>query len=222
MEHSTASKLLTESGELDLAQTKALGAHVATCRECRSWVATYQFFAEALGEDPAAARHPSSKDLCSFALAGTDLDATTRDRCHRHIENCPECSYEIELVRSAVSESSVNVALEWPTSRVAERLSHKAGALALAATLAILLGGLLVVSRVLSPESKEYRMAGLLIQETEAINAEGPIFVESTQIQEGATLALRSPVVTFGDGFSVDSGAGLIVGEGNPPLAASK
>lgn len=222
MEHSTASKLLTESGELDLAQTKALGAHVATCRECCSWVATYQFFAEALGEDPAAARHPSSKDLCSFALAGTDLDATTRDRCHRHIENCPECSYEVELVRSAVSESSENVALEWPTPRVAEWFSDKAGALALAATLVILLGGLLVAGRILSLKPTEYLIAGLVIQETEAITAEEPIFVESTQIQEGFTLALQSPMVTFGEGFSVDSGAGLIVGEGNPPLAASK
>lgn len=214
MDHLEASNLLPQrvSGDLAPNRRKALDEHVAHCEECSTWIATYGFFAEALGDprEASSAEHLSSHELSTLALAGDGLDPAAREPCERHLRICSACLEEFELVRSGTfaareeSEPSQN-----SPSRSRRSFAFQAG-LAIAATLLLVVGAVFIgKARHLTPG--EYSLSGETIGGSRTIQAQQSIFLESTALQPGADVTLQSQIVAFGDGFSVASGASLRV-----------
>jgi hypothetical protein len=212
MNHSQANDLLTGfiSGVLDPSSRHEVEQHVADCEDCRSWVATYRFFSEAL-QDPVAspAEHLSSHELCAFILTPGSLDAVTRLRCEQHLEVCSRCRREQTLVREAVAAArevrgSLAIfaggrgATKWPTR------------LAMAASLLLLIGALAVLSVQRNPD--EYTLRSGRLEGRQTYKATDSIVIEATEVSPGALLTLQAgEKVAFGEGFSVRSDATLKV-----------
>ena len=228
MDHGTAQELLTRCEELDDEQLRQLALHLESCTDCRGWVATYDLLTEA-STARASVRHLDSEALCAFALESPSLDRDALGSYRDHVAGCRSCSLEVERVRAAVAESvetpvrapaaarAEEPVRGWVLGQIVHRAIRQPGALALAASVLLLVVALAWLGRGWAPGSSERHLADLEVAETRIVEAEGPIFVETTKVREGVALALESPAVGFGDGFSVSSGAQLIVGEELPP-----
>lgn len=213
MEHAEATQLLSEfaAARLTLEQTGAVDAHVAVCEECHEWLEIYQFLAVTLCEGYLPQHHPSSEELCHFALESAGLSPSSRDRCENHVEGCPECAAEVALARQSVCNP---IGIVQPIESVARRLQAiglSRRTLALAATLLLAIGGLLTVNSRFAATSDEYRIAGGPALESQTIRANQLILIEGTRIRGGSEVKLQSHVVAFGNGFSMGSGSALIV-----------
>lgn len=213
MEHLQATQLLSEhdTGRLSPAEIQALDGHIARCQECRGWIATYGLLAEA-----SSRQHLGSQDLCDFALEAPGLSRAARERCERHLEGCSECRREVSLVRSGVLESTEGVLVNPSFAGGGRKLASWPRGLAIAATLVLLIGGLVMASRLHIPVTDEYRLVGESVQEDRSIEASRSILVEATKVKTGSQLSMQSEVVVFGDGFFVESGAALTVVTNEP------
>ena len=201
MRHLEASNLLTHylSGDLSSGRRQALERHLAECTECAGWVEVYSWLGEALSD------HLSSLECASFALAPETLEATDRARCAEHVERCRECRDEVELVRAAVVEARMG-----PEPGRHPGSLRRAAWVALAASV-ILAFGAILSSRPASRSSADQVLAGATLHGEEKILAHRSILVEATEVAPGASLTLESQVVAFGDGFSIKTGASLVV-----------
>ncbi len=204
MHHLEASNLLTHylSGDLRPGRRKNLEQHLAECAECAGWVMAYSLFDEAL------AQHPSSIEIAGFALAPETLDPPSYERCTEHLARCRECRGEVKLVGKAIAggrQEAEPVREENPG-----RLPRRRAWLALAASVVLALGAILI-SRTANRSPDEYLLADRILRDEETILADQSITVETTEVAPGAALTLESEVVAFGDGFSVKTGATLVV-----------
>lgn len=210
LDHRAARRLLPDyvSGRRQ-AQSQALEAHIADCLNCQGWVETYELLAAALGADTVQ-KHPDSSELSEFSLADSRLSDGARERVAGHLETCTACRHETELVRASVVESAEpDLILPRPVTRRG-RLLASVGRLAVAATVVAMFGGWVIAKRwTRIPD--EYRLTGRSILGLKAIEANRSIIVENTDVQVGSTLNLKSPVVAIGEGFSVGTGASLVV-----------
>lgn len=196
-----------ELGERDRREVEE---HLAGCRECADWVETYRLLSQALrpsldlsGSVPG---HPSSDVLSRLAL-GTDLlEAEERRSCERHLSSCSECSELVALVRSGAVQARTR-------SRAAG--SIWVSSLKWAAGLVLVVGALVIGRSALTvPAHSE--LTGSTLTGRETVQAQDSILVETTTIESGAELTLRTGnSVAFGDGFSVASGGTLSVVVGN-------
>jgi len=213
MKHLEVSALLAEYVSGPRSRYPALEAHLEGCQECRDWVDTYRLLGASLTENPVQPvhdEHPESGDLCDFALDTGGLGLVARERVERHLEDCGECLHEAELVRSAVV-TTVDVGS--PAFKLAGRIRKFAtspGGLALAAALVLMIGGLVMVDRLPTSIPDQYQLIGQSINGIQVVEANRSIFVEDAELEPGSQLKLNSPVVAFGDGFSVRSGATLV------------
>lgn len=89
-------------------------------------------------------------------------------------------------------------------------------AVALAATLVLLIGGLVIVDRLSMRVPHDYRLVGQSVQSDRTIEAKQSIEVAATEVESGSMLNLEGEVIAFGEGFSVARGAALAVST-NPP-----
>jgi anti-sigma factor RsiW len=213
MNHSEASRLLSDhaAGRLSPARSGAVGAHIKGCRECRGWVATYEILAGSVAE-VSLKPHLSSQELCDFALEAPALGRNARKRCEHHLAACSECSEEVALVRSAVREAGeAPVPLPGFLGRSRQLASSKGGRLALAAALVLVASGLVAVSHLKKSASEELRLVGESVGGNRSIKASRSILVEAMKIVSGSEVNLESEVIAFGNGFSIESGAGLAV-----------
>lgn len=214
MKHLQAIELLSRHSELDSDQRRELDAHAAVCRECRGWLATWDLLS-----DPgiAADNCLDSNELCAFALGSEDLKEAANERCRRHLEGCAECAYEVDLVRNAVQEP---LDAPPPFIGLSDKKQHATLSkawLAVAATLTLVIGGLVMVNQLLEPQSEDYRMVGESVAGSRSIVTNSSILVEATKLERGSALELASASVALGNGFSVQSGATLRVETSNEP-----
>lgn len=217
MKHPEASQLLSErdTGRLAPDQVRALDAHLAGCEECTAWLATYRRLATSLVETPSQ-EHLDSQELCAFALGSAELSPAARSRCESHLEECTECSHEVGLVRSATEEPAEQTVSLGNVVEGPWRPRAMPSAVALAATLVLLIGGLVIVDRLSMRVPHDYRLVGQSVQSDRTIEAKQSIEVAATEVESGSMLNLEGEVIAFGEGFSVARGAALAVST-NPP-----
>ena len=204
MNHLEASNLLTHylSGNSSPERRRGVEEHMAECAECAGWVATHSLFAEALVE------HPSSDEIVVYALAPESLAPASHERCAKHLESCPECREEVELVREGVERS--RAASEPVQEQSAGINRHRRVWVALAASLILVLGASLMLRTVDQPSVQQVLAESSLSGE-KTILADRSIVVETTEVEPGGALRLESRVIGFGAGFSVKTGATLAV-----------
>ena len=214
MNHLKAADLLPMcvAGDLTPAEEEDLERHIERCAECSAWVATYSLLCEGLinaDSDPNRC-HLSGNDIATFSLSPGTLDSATRDRCSKHLDTCFVCRKESKIVQAAargIRESESNDrrsrrSVFWPPRRSAVA--------AAAAALTLLVAAALIR---IHPQL-EQSLEGDIINGVQTVKAEDFILVETTEIRFGALLELQSPVVAFGNGFIVGTGAQLVAGGG--------
>lgn len=205
MHHLKASNLLTRylSGDLESGPRKEVEEHLAQCADCAGWAGTYSLFAEAL------AQHPPSREIARYSLAPETLDPPSYERCKRHLKRCRGCRDEVELVREAAGEARQQG--ERRRERHPARLRLRWGTAAALAASAVLALGTSLVFRTAGRSPVEVVVADSTLRGEERIFADQSILVETTELAPGAALTLESQVVAFGDGFSIKTGATLVV-----------
>lgn len=220
MEHLEASEQLTRflDGDLDRSQRLEVEQHLGTCDECREWVAAYRLLSESLGGDSqpltttkVGAHHLESDELCAYALAAHTLSEPVREKCLRHLDSCPECWYEIDLVRTAAATAE-----DAEPGRMRPQIVGNPSqgvsfsAVAWAAGLFLAVGALIVVGGIGTPGSRQ--LTDSTLTGHTVVKARDSILVQKTRVEPGAELTLRTGnTVAFGDGFSIDSGGTLSV-----------
>ena len=214
MTHSTSSisELVDYAdGRLRGAGASRIESHLADCKECWTWLETYRLLASSL-------EHPSSQEIAAHAIAPDRLDRPSRinrtaendpDGISAHLEHCVGCSREVDLTRRAVREGRGKAPASKPVfSSPRRRFAY--GAIA-AGTLVLLATGSWLVS---SQTSKNSRLAVTqrTLSGSELVEANRELAVAGSRIAKGAEVTLRAgEVVTLGEGFSVESGASLVV-----------
>jgi Putative zinc-finger len=195
MSHRDFESLLGEyaEGALDRAAVDRLEAHLADCDECREWLAAYRQLRAELACEPC----PAADLLAEYAVGAVPLAEVKRSRVERHLEACPDCRADLELVRAAVG--AARPAHEQP--RVPAR--HRRLAVAASVILVVAAaGGLILRERGLSGARGGYQVADV---------GERNLFFAGN-VADGDTITLRaSETVALGEGFSVGSGASLTI-----------
>jgi hypothetical protein len=244
MNHDEAAGLLLDlvDGRLDERTQSVVDRHIENCAECQGWLDTQQLLKRA----PAVARrddHPSSEDLALCAVRAEEEFEPDRADLFRHLDSCPQCRHELDLVREAVRDARPSpVQLGRPTRSATGfpvwRLAAAAafGALAIGTLLVAGLwraepvdGGGSTIAATGAGGSFETR-SGWQTEEfsepeiagTRLIEADGGLIFSRTRIDDGANVTIRAgEVVAFGDGFQIGSQARVAVG-GSPSDPASK
>ncbi|MFQ5528597.1 MAG: zf-HC2 domain-containing protein [Thermoanaerobaculia bacterium] len=216
MEHEVASQILPEfvEGELDAGGSAEFESHLESCSECRGWVETYWLLAAVARQPREESRHLTTDELVDIALAREPDPGRTAST--KHLATCLACRREIELVQAAAAEGRAaeesrlaGAPLERPRLAAARRL-------ALAASLVLASGAALFVWHERSESSPE-RLSGAVLSGTMLVESNQAISIDRTEISAGADITVSSSdVVSFGDGFVVDSGASLVVKLENP------
>ncbi len=215
MKHLEASNLLTEFVSRSLSPERRLEveAHVEECAECHAWVTTHLLLSGALAAETgeSTASHPSAFELSSLALAAHTLSDDVREGCARHVANCAGCRQEMELVQAAAT-----AAREVDERPAARRRFASSELLAWAAGLLLVVGAVAYFGIAAPPPPESHaenrQLQGETIDDSRLIEATESIFVGATEMRKGAVVSLQAGrAVTFGNGFSVGSGASLDV-----------
>ncbi|MDH3745129.1 MAG: zf-HC2 domain-containing protein [Acidobacteriota bacterium] len=219
MQHHEVVDLLPEleSGTLGDATRPAVLQHLDTCDECRSWVATCEWFSGALAEtseDP----HPSSDQLARYSVDSTRLAEPEREQLAAHLAVCDNCAEEVRLTEAALTGDEQNATILHFGRRVEHR-SRAALKTGLAATLAF--ASLLAFSYY---KSHHTRLSGDHLAGTRVVEAIDSIKAVSTTIESGGDVTFRAgKTVVLGEGFSIGSDASFRIEiaqtQREPPVA---
>ena len=194
------------AGTLRKEQRLEFDQHVSTCAECREWLETYRLLETSLTPTEA---HPPADDLARFALQ-SELDGGL----DAHLASCNDCRREIELSRSAVAFARDGTDLQSASGRQAWRSAITGQRFAIAATLLLAVVSIPFLTLRLARETArvDYDLSGKSLGGNQTITAENSIMATRTVIVPGAEVTLRAgEVVALGEGFSVGSGASLII-----------
>lgn len=214
MDHAEATILLADAARDQLPPKKAdaLRRHLSECPECAESLKVCQLLSYALSTASDAADHLDAELLSRFACRETSLTSEEVSRCKAHLEVCRSCAIEFDLVQSSIVGSRFGISQRMHIARMARdnRISRRTLALAAALLLAIA-GAVFLPSK---PHSDGKGQKNLVSQTLSSgrVHSDHPIFVEATTIEGGSVVDLSSQMVTFGNGFSVGSGAVLSVG----------
>jgi hypothetical protein len=244
MNHNEVAGLLLDlvDGRLDERTQSAVHRHIEGCADCRAWLDTLLL----LESPPEVARrddHPRSEDVALCAVRAEEEFEPDRAELRRHLESCPKCRHELNLVRAAVRDARpVPAQLTRPAASTGGFPVWRLAAAAAFGALAI--GTLLVAgfwraepvdgggstiaatgaggSFETRPEWQTEEFSEPEIAGTRLIEADGGLIFSRTRIDDGADVTIRAgEVVAFGDGFQIGSQARVAVG-GSPSNPAMK
>jgi predicted anti-sigma-YlaC factor YlaD len=190
-------------GALHVRVAEQVEAHVRRCSDCADWLETYQGLAGLLG----CSQQVSGALLAEYAVAPQRMTVVDREAVTAHLECCPSCRAEAELVHSAL-----DAARDEPPRHRFPAL-HASRPLLMAATvlLATTVGLFAYFARSSSGESEQL-VWDQTIQSSRTLEGEGTILIVDTKVQHGATLTVRAGRrVAFGSGFSISSDASMAV-----------
>ena len=217
MDHSEAQDLLSQFLRCDLDSNRrhALREHLEQCAECQAWRVITESLRALSAEDgevdlPDA--HPSSGLLAEYSLAPEGLPERRKRLCAEHLTLCSDCAQQARLVREAVGQSRVQApegaSVVWPLFGVSSRPALR---LALAATLVV--AALAWLLPTLLPQGADGgALSGAVIEGEQTVASTGSLVVEDTVVNFGAAVVFEGgETVAFGNGFSVSSGARLMV-----------
>jgi hypothetical protein len=215
--HHPSEELLLEyaEGTLDPDQWEEVAEHLQHCDDCRSWPETYDLLVESVGRESSRQSHLSSDQLCTFALTPEALERSARDQAARHQAECDSCAQEIEMVRASVGKRKESPPL-MPATAVKRSNRGQIG-LALAAALIAVIG-VAVMTRTPAAPPLDVALQGGLLEGEETVDAVRSIHLGNTEIASGAEVTLQSESVAFGNGFSIEDSASLIVVTNLVPL----
>ena len=234
MNHREAAEHLPDfvGGRCDQLTRNNLASHIETCPDCRAWVETHDFLANALGGLPRS-EHPSSEVLALYALQTEEFNGPDNSANGRHIEGCAVCRRDIEMVQSAVLEAR-------PDTDRARRSTygtpvHTWWRIAAAACVAsVVLWSVISTesrhpdrfgsqpseisasfagSEVTAPIFQDEELSEMEIEGVNVIEADGRLTLSQVKIRDGAVVTIiAGNGVAFADGFHVESQARLVVG----------
>jgi anti-sigma factor RsiW len=215
MDHPRVEDLLTSyaAGALSPTRENEVRQHLQACSECQEWLGAYAFLQEALSITPKARSvgHLQSNELAEYAVHAGALDEVTRLRCQRHVESCPTCGEEVALLQAALADESD--AVVDCTQAAAGSESFRKGRIRLAWAASFLVGlGIVLGAHLALRTPEEFVLSGQDLDGVQTVKAKRSIVVDSTEVHTGASLGLESgQAVSFGEGFTVESGASLYV-----------
>ena len=235
MKHREAEALLLDlvEGRLHGHTREAVQRHVDQCGECVAWLDAYQILAGP--PSPAQVhRHPDSGLLALCAVRPDELFESDRADLRRHLEICPQCRHEMDLVGAAVGDArptstqTTRLAPPWRGSRVWRLAAAAAiGALAVGALLVdglrrgepVVDGASTVTATATGgsldapSERRTEQFSEAEINGTRLIETDGGLIFSRTRIDDGAVVTIRAgETVAFGDGFQIGSQARVAVG----------
>lgn len=215
MNHQSAWQLLTNLADdtVEPALRADLEEHVADCAECSAWTAAAELVSLAAQPlDSGRDEHPDSLEICTFALNPEALSEFDRARTRKHLTSCETCATEVRLVTASVAQEETPERLSVPVAAIP--IMGRPSMVAIAATLLLFLGVLLFTHVPATAPDRIVLNGGQLLGE-ETVDAVHSINIEDMAVASGAALTLRSESVAFGEGFSVDTSANLVVVTGS-------
>jgi hypothetical protein len=222
MKHEESVRLLLDyaEGGLDSAAAARIEKHLWACDECRDWVQTYQCLSQSLD----CLHEVSAELLAKYAVEEDRLGETERDIVRIHVEKCRNCREELEIIQSSLAAARQRPF--WPTSianiRRIPRVASQYFAAAAAIIITVFAAGAATIIFGTSWLLPEQRVQHRTISGEQIIEGDVFVVIESTEIQDRASLTVYAQdTVVFGDGFSVESGASLIVGTGPYEIASN-
>ena len=233
--HEEYRKYLAEfsMSELDPALMAEVGAHVATCRICRDWLASHHLIGSALtsGRRVRPENHPTSEELVRFALKprALGLGGSALGPVATHVRDCPRCAVEMDLCRGAVGvgrmtrgpwhfEMRARVRRLSPDLSVSPRPRSggrrgRERALQVVAAAVVVLGmvAAILFSVRFRPIPANVVLTGRTFRGHQTIEATDSIELSRSRVDLDATITLRAARVALGDGFSLGKGAKLTI-----------
>lgn len=250
MNHRTAVPCLSEYGIgiLEPDTEEEIREHLDDCPTCREWLATRDLLAAKLSRGRKTylgEPHPDSDLLALCVVRPEEVLELDREGLRLHLEQCPTCREDLDLMRAAVREArpgarAINEAFVPRPAAYARARGYLAAALA-----AVLLGGGVLAASLylrLSPRGAasptgppgvaQHPETGLIQTEelssrdldgTQVIDSETRLVISKLTVKSGANITFNSgEVVAFGDGFQVAEGARIAVAAGVPSSPGTK
>ena len=223
MGHDEASALLPRlaGGELGKADERLLRRHLEECSECRSWLDTWSLLSQSL----APADHLSSDQIARLAASPELLAESEPAALEEHLDRCQECRQLLGVTREALAggrkERRLPAAAGW-LSRFELAPSKLAVSVRLAAAAALVVAAVLLLMPHGPPEptvGTDREIADTVLRGTQVIEAEGSLTARAVTVEPGGEITLRAAdTVILENGFSVGSGASLMVVAGDPEV----
>jgi predicted anti-sigma-YlaC factor YlaD len=213
MNHQHATRLLSDFAErtLEPELSAQVEKHLDDCHECREWLEIYSL----LHETPDCARRVPGELLANYAVDENWLDQAGRDMVRAHLGVCENCRDEIELVRTALAAARQQCSADKTHKQmsVISIVPPRKVAVAAALVIAVLAVATVTIFRGIPWVRPEQRVQNLTITGDRVLEGDGEVVIASTQVAAGANLTIHAgDIVVFGDGFSVQNGASLVVG----------
>jgi hypothetical protein len=211
--HHDATRLLSgyAEGALEPALARQMEQHLEDCDDCRDWLETYSFLNDGLD----CARSAPSELLAQYVVDEGRLEETQRDIVREHVAACGACKEELEAIRSALEAARH----KQPAHTIKRALSMISAAqprelaIAAALVLTVLAATTFTVFRGSPWMRSEQQSQEQMTDAGAALEGDETIVIASTRVYDGANLTIHSRnTVVFGEGFSVASGATLVVG----------
>lgn len=222
MNHEDSVRLLLDyaEGGLEAEATVQMEKHLRDCDECHDWFETYEFLSQNLD----CSHEVSAELLAKYAVEEDQLGETEHDIVKTHVEHCRNCREELEIIQSSL-EGARQGAI-WPAAfarirRMPLVASHKLAAAAVI-IISVFAAGSATLILGTSWLQIDQQVQHRTISGERVIEGDAVVFIESTEVQALASLSVfAQDTVVFGDGFSVGSGASLIVGTGPHEIASN-
>ena len=221
MRHDDAIQLLDDylSESLGPGECAELEEHLDGCADCRAWLDDYRLFAAALAGE---AEHPTSDQLARRAVESELVEPSEQAWVGEHLEECGDCRRQLELTARAVAGArerprrwSVFGGASPLPKPVAVRLAL-AASLLLVVTLGFVLWPSAGPSTAGNGAQQDLVLSADDLQGSRVVEAPGSVTAESV-IESGAEVVIRAgETVVLANGFSVSSGASLVVEAGGP------
>ncbi|HUK62236.1 MAG TPA: hypothetical protein VLV15_02845 [Dongiaceae bacterium] len=115
MDHELAATRITDwvSERLPAAEAEGVAAHVRTCASCAAAAEAARALRNAAREALPRTSHLDPVTLARYTLTPDDLTVAEIGRCRAHLDECPECAREHELVRAANAPSLTRTLASW-------------------------------------------------------------------------------------------------------------
>lgn len=206
MQHRNAYGYLIDlvEGELRGRQRAEVEAHVETCEDCGTWLATYSLISKVT---QGASAHPDPNSIASYAIEPGNLSRRERSKLQDHLENCRSCAREYKVTCRALTRARGGGG----KGRISDSLWSGEWKPALAAAAIFAVAVLLFIYAPGVTDQSEYRLSDQRLQGSRVVEATNRLVATNVQVEPNSDIVFRASQTVLGDDFSVSRGARLVI-----------